>query len=59
MVMWTTTHCFDFFHVILCKIVSNSQYVQNYRPTHEQTNIRPPAKILFSHITLPGGGYYY
>ena len=47
MVMWTTTHCFDFFwHVILCIL---SQYVQNYRPTHGQTN-------FFSHITCTGGG---
>ena len=29
MAMWTNTHCFDFFHVILCIL---SQYVQNYRP---------------------------
>ena len=30
MVMWTNTHCFDFFfHVILYIL---SQYVQNYRP---------------------------
>ena len=28
MAMWTNTHCFDFFHVILL-----SQYVQNYRPS--------------------------
>ena len=31
MVMWTNTHCFDFFfHVILYIL---SQYVQNYRPS--------------------------
>ena len=30
MVMWTNTHCFDFFHVILYIL---PQYVQNYRPS--------------------------
>ena len=29
MVMWTNTHCFDFFHVILYCL----NYVQNYRPS--------------------------
>ena len=56
MVMWTTTHCFDFFlHVILCIL---SQCVQNYRPTHEQTNILLDQlqNTFFSHITCTGGG---
>ena len=64
MVMWTTTHCFDFcVYVILCIL---SQYVQNYRPTHEQTNILLDQlqKHFLSHITCTGGGggggvYYY
>ena len=57
MVMWTTTHCFDFFlHVILCIL---SQCVQNYRPTHEQTNIlldelQNTFFLVISHV--PGGG---
>ena len=60
MVMWTTTHSFDFFlHVILCIILS--QYVQTYRPKHEQTNIpiRPAAKticLVIPHVPARGGG---
>ena len=57
MVMWTTTHCLDFcLHVILCILLS--QYVQNYRPTHEQTNILLDQlqNTFFSHITCTGGG---
>ena len=47
-----------FLHVIYKCILS--QNVQNYRPTHEQTNIlldQPAAKTLFfSHITCSVGG---
>ena len=46
-------------HVILCIL---SQYVQNYRPTHEQTNIlldQLQNTFFFSHITCTGGGGYY
>ena len=32
MVMWTNTHCFDFFHVILYYL-NIHLYVQNYRPS--------------------------
>ena len=52
-VMWTTTHRFDFLQTIL------SQYVQNYRPTPEQTNIlldqlQKHFFLVVSHV--PGGG---
>ena len=54
MVMWTTTHCFDFF---VCNLIL-SQYVQNYRLTHEQTNILLDQLqehfLVISHV--PGGG---
>ena len=45
----------SFWHVILCIL---SQYVQNYRPTHGQTNILLDQlqKHFFSHITCTGGG---
>ena len=53
-VMWTTTHTvlIFFLHIIL-RILS--QYVQNYRPAHEQTN------ILLDQLqnTCTEGGYYY
>ena len=54
MVMWTTTHYFEFF---ACNLIL-SQYVQKYRPTHEQTNILldQHQKHFFSHITCTGGG---
>ena len=54
MVMWTTTHYFEFF---ACTLIL-SQYVQDYRPTHEQTNIllHQQQKHFFSHITCTGGG---
>ena len=44
-----------FLHVILCIL---SQCVQNYRPTHEQTNILLDQlqNTFFSHITCSGGG---
>ena len=32
MVMWTNTHCFDFFSCNLIYIYILPQYVQNYRP---------------------------
>ena len=31
MVMWTNTHCFDFFSCTDCNLIL-SQYVHNYRP---------------------------
>ena len=37
MVMWTTIHCFDF--VCVLSYVLLSQYVQNYRPTHEKKTL--------------------
>ena len=37
MVMWTTIHCFDFLGVLSYVYCLNN--VQNYRPTHEKTNI--------------------
>ena len=45
-----------FLYVILCIL---SQYVQNYRPTHEQTNIildqlQKHLFLVISHV--PGGG---
>ena len=53
-----------FLHVIYKCILS--QYVQNYRPTHEQTNILLDQlqKHFFlvmyvSHVPWEGGGYYY
>ena len=47
-----------FFYVILCIL---SQYVQNYTPTHEQTNIlldqlQKHFFLVISHV--PGGGGY-
>ena len=36
MVMWTTKYCFDFLCVLSYVYC---HYVQNYRPTHEKTNI--------------------
>ena len=50
--MWTTTHRFDFLQIL-------SQYVQNFRPTPEQTNIlldqlQKHFFLVISHV--PGGG---
>ncbi len=51
---------FDFFHVILYIL---SQYVQNYRPTHEQTTILLDQLqkhfLVISHVPGGGGVYYY
>ena len=52
-VMWTTSHCFDFFACNLMYIVSICTKVQT---THGQTNIDQLQKHFFSHITCTGGG---
>ena len=55
MVMWTTSHCFDFFACNLMYIVSICTTLQT---THGQTNILLDQlqKHFFSHITCTGGG---
>ena len=54
--MWTTSHCFDFF---LCNLMYIVSICENYRPTHEKTNIlldqlQKHFFLVISHV--PGGG---
>ena len=56
MVMWTTTHCFDFFACNLMYIVSMCAKLHTHTWTN-QHSIRPAAQNTFLVIPhVPGGG---